>query len=138
VRAVGGDIQNIGLAIVQGVWQGIQNAASWFNTQITGFFTNMVNNVQSSLGINSPSKVFAGIGVNTIKGFAEGAMGEFQAMQAEINTAFGGLAFMPSLSSGSGLRSTNQNDSFQFFAPVIIQGHTPSGSLGATLKGKRF
>jgi len=34
--------------------------------------------------------------------------------------------------------SNIQNDSFQFFAPTIIQGNTPAGSLGARLKGRRY
>jgi hypothetical protein len=31
-----------------------------------------------------------------------------------------------------------QNDQFQFYAPVIVQGSTPAGSLGARLKGRRY
>lgn len=31
-----------------------------------------------------------------------------------------------------------QNDNFAFYAPVIVQGSTPSGSLGARLKGRRY
>lgn len=40
------------------------------------------------------------------------------------------------VSSGAG--GSVQNDQFQFFAPVIVQGDTPSGSLAAQLKGRRF
>lgn len=34
--------------------------------------------------------------------------------------------------------SSTQNDQFQFFAPVVIQGETTPGSLGAVLKGVRY
>jgi hypothetical protein len=134
-----GSIQSIGQAIVQGVWQGIQNDASWFQNQISNFFGNMVTSVKNSLGIQSPSKVFAGIGSNVIQGFAQGAQDEFAKMQAQLAVSFGGLTALPALAGGAAAGSVStQNESFQFFAPVIVQGATPTGSLGATLKGKRF
>jgi hypothetical protein len=34
--------------------------------------------------------------------------------------------------------SSIQNDNIQVFGPVIMQGSTPAGSLGARLKGRRF
>lgn len=34
--------------------------------------------------------------------------------------------------------SNVQNENFQLFAPLIIQGNTPAGSLGARLKGRRY
>jgi hypothetical protein len=46
-----------------------------------------------------------------------------------------GLAAGASLG-GQSVQQSN-TDSFQFFSPVIIQGSTPPGSLGALLKGKR-
>lgn len=50
------------------------------------------------------------------------------------------LQLQPSgaLGVGSGGSSSVQNEQFQFFAPVIMQGATPAGSLGARLKGRRY
>ena len=61
-----------GRQIVEGIWQGISNAASWFREQISGFFKGIVDGVKSALGIASPSKVFAGIGENMAQGLGVG------------------------------------------------------------------
>lgn len=39
-------IVDIGKNIVTGVWQGIQNMASWFASQVSGFFSSMVDDVK--------------------------------------------------------------------------------------------
>lgn len=49
---------SIGSDIVSGVWNGIENAASWFTDQVKGFFSGIVDGVKDALGIGSPSKVF--------------------------------------------------------------------------------
>lgn len=49
---------------------------------------------------------------------------------------------LPSAAAVPGLggfgQSSVQNDSFQFFAPVVIQGETTPGSLGSNLKGRLY
>jgi len=46
---------------------------------------------------------------------------------------------VPGISGNAGQQGSNvQNDQFQFYAPVIVQGSTPAGSLGARLKGRRY
>lgn len=52
-------MENLGRSIVVGVWNGINRQSEWFYSYVNTFFTNIVNSVKSSLGINSPSKVFA-------------------------------------------------------------------------------
>lgn len=63
---------DIGKNIVAGVWQGIQNAAAGFISNITGFFSGVVDKVKGTLGIHSPSRVFAEIGGFTSEGFIDG------------------------------------------------------------------
>lgn len=58
-EAIPGKMATIGRNIVEGVWQGIKNAASWFTGQVKGFFSGIVDGVKGALGIGSPSKVFA-------------------------------------------------------------------------------
>lgn len=54
-----GKMASIGSNIVSGVWKGIQSAAGWFRNSVKSFFSGIVNAVKSTLGIGSPSKVFA-------------------------------------------------------------------------------
>jgi len=60
--AQGPKILDIGKNIVSGVWQGIQNMGSWIREKVSGFFGGIVDSVKGVLGIQSPSRVFAGIG----------------------------------------------------------------------------
>lgn len=58
-KSIPSKMAEIGRNIVEGVWQGIKNAASWFTDQVKGFFSGIVDGVKGALGIESPSKVFA-------------------------------------------------------------------------------
>jgi phage-related protein len=61
-----------GRSIVDGVWRGISNAATWFTDQVKAFFGRIVDSVKNFLGIGSPSKVFADIGKDMVRGMEEG------------------------------------------------------------------
>jgi phage-related protein len=56
---LGNNMVEIGKDIVRGIWNGIQNLASWLWNQVTGFVGGIVDKVKSILDIGSPSKVFA-------------------------------------------------------------------------------
>lgn len=49
----------VGRNIVHGVWNGISNAAGWFRSQVSSFFSGIVDGAKRALGIHSPSRVFA-------------------------------------------------------------------------------
>ncbi|MDZ5069180.1 tape measure protein [Clostridium perfringens] len=55
--SIPGKMLSIGRNIVQGVWNGITGAASWFYGKISGFFGGLVDKAKSALGIHSPSRV---------------------------------------------------------------------------------
>jgi hypothetical protein len=72
--------------------------------------------------------------------FELGLVGISQALK-EVNKEFSAMASLnvkANGGAGAGVSSNTQNDSFQFFAPVVLQGSTPTGSLGARLKGRRY
>lgn len=62
----------IGRNIVEGIWQGISDMASWLWEKVSGFFGGIVDGVMGFLGIHSPSTVFAGIGENMAAGIGVG------------------------------------------------------------------
>ncbi|MCL2696333.1 MAG: hypothetical protein FWE69_08415, partial [Clostridiales bacterium] len=97
----------IGKAIVQGVYKGISDNESWFRSQVTSFFKRIVDQTKKSLGIASPSKVFAEIGKNMAEGVGEGFAGEMDkvadAMQDAMPTDFDlGIHVDPGLNIHSG------------------------------------
>ena len=66
-------LAEIGRAIVEGLWQGISNAASWLKDRISGFASGVVDNIRSFFRIGSPSRVMAAeIGEPIAQGIALG------------------------------------------------------------------
>jgi phage-related protein len=100
----------VGKNIVTGLWDGIQNMASWLKTKVTGFFKNLVPDwAEKALGISSPSKVFAGIGKNIVTGLQ--STFNAPAIKAVSNAARAGIsvptASLPSLMSGGSASAIN-------------------------------
>ena len=80
-------ILDIGKNIVEGVWQGIKNAAKWLKDKVFGFFDDIVGGVKDFLGISSPSKVFAGIGGFMAEGLGEGFDDQFKSVKKDIENS---------------------------------------------------
>jgi TP901 family phage tail tape measure protein len=85
-------VVKVGEAIVKGIWKGIEDMVTWFTSKITNFFSGIVDGVKKTLGIQSPSKVFAEIGTNMVEGVAQGiaktdtAMTAMNAMIADLTS----------------------------------------------------
>jgi len=103
--ALPGKMLEVGVNIVKGLWNGMQNMAGWLKDRVTGFFKNLIPDwAEKALGISSPSKVFAGIGKNIISGLT--STFNAPAVKAVSNKAQTGLSVprlsLPSLQSKSG------------------------------------
>ena len=85
-----GSITQVGKNIVEGIWQGIQNMASWIKNKVKNFFGGIVDSVKGLLGIHSPSTVFADMGRNMALGMGEGWDSEFSKIKGQIE---GGMNF---------------------------------------------
>lgn len=77
-------IVDVGKQIVKGLWEGIKAMGSWIKEKVGGFFSGIVNGVKSTLGIHSPSRVFAGIGENMALGLGEGWESEYGSIKRNI------------------------------------------------------
>jgi hypothetical protein len=104
-----GKMFDVGRNIVSGLWDGMQNMASWLKSKVTSFFKNLVPDwAERALGIASPSKVFAGIGKNIIGGLA--STFNAPAIKSISTKAQTGLSVprisMPSLQTSSGVNIT--------------------------------
>ena len=75
----------IGVALVRGIWDGIQKMGDWLKSMVQGFFDGIVDGVKGALGIHSPSRVFAGIGENMALGIGEGWDNEFGSIKRDIS-----------------------------------------------------
>ena len=66
------DLFNLGVHIIEGLINGIGSMAQAVTNKITSVVTGPVNAVKHFFGINSPSTLFHGFGVNLMQGFANG------------------------------------------------------------------
>lgn len=80
-------IVSIGENIMKGIGQGITNMSSWLNRLINNYISNMIAAVEDRLEINSPSKVFAGIGYYMAAGLGDGFAKEMRSVEKDIKTA---------------------------------------------------
>ena len=101
-----GGVVDIGASIVEGVWDGISSMASWLMDKVAGFFDGIVGSVLDFLGINSPSRVFAGIGENMALGLGQGWDNEYGRIRRDIEGGMDfGTANVDFASSGLGVAS---------------------------------
>ena len=76
----------IGTRIIEGLAQGIRNGGAAVLSAITGVVGGAIGSAKKLLGIASPSKVFAEIGMNTAEGMAGGVDGGAQQVQSSLET----------------------------------------------------
>lgn len=85
-----GEAPEVGLAFTDGLAEGIQNGMSTVINSAVSMAQAAVSAVRNTLGIHSPSRVFAGIGENMALGLGVGWEDEFSSIQKSIA---GGLDF---------------------------------------------
>lgn len=95
----------VGLNLVKGLWNGINNAKDWLFNKIKGFKDAVLNKFKSFFGIQSPSKLFRDqIGENLALGIGEGFTDEMANVTKEMQDA------MPtSFDTNVGLNSNTSN-----------------------------
>ena len=88
VKSLPSQMASIGKNIVQGVWNGIVSMGSWLTDKVKGFFNGIVDGVKGVLGIHSPSRVFAEVGVWSAEGYGNGFEDKFLDVEKDINSEF--------------------------------------------------
>ena len=79
---------NIGTNIVQGLWNGINNAKDWILDKIKGFGDAVLSGLKSFFGIASPSKVMRDqVGVFLAQGIGVGFTDEMEKVSRDINNS---------------------------------------------------
>lgn len=132
------NFKEIGRNIVIGLKSGISgawtNLKSWFGGKVGG----LIDAAMSKLGINSPSKVFAGIGQNMVLGLGVGWEDEYDAVKAQIED---GLQFEPAkidveastlykaqMDSRNPERSRD-GDTYNFYSPKALDAVTAAREM---------
>lgn len=89
-----GNVWEIGRDFLRGLWNGIAGAWEWFTGKVAGAFRGFINFI--TFGIfeeRSPSKVFARIGENVVKGLGKGVggRGAWDRITADITSRAGDM-----------------------------------------------
>ena len=81
-------IANIGIKLIEGLWEGISKAGAWLWEKITGFFGGIVDGIKGFFGIHSPSTLFRDqIGKNLALGIGEGFDDEMKTVARSMENA---------------------------------------------------
>ncbi len=82
------EMLRIGGQIIDGLWQGLKGKFQSVKDGLTGFASDLVGSVKSTLGIQSPSRVMHEVGVNIMQGLAGG----MQSMETNVTGVAKGAA----------------------------------------------
>lgn len=110
----------IGENIVRGVWDGIKAMGKWIKDKVGDFFSGVVDGVKGVLGIQSPSKVFAGIGEYMAEGLGQGFSAEMHNVARQINNSVPTSIDMQGQYQVSGMSQISNNDTLAQDRPVNI------------------
>jgi hypothetical protein len=91
-------LSEIGTALIDGLIAGITGAGGGVLSAITGIASGAVNAAKSLLGISSPSKVFAEIGMQTGAGMAGGV----EAASGDVQGSLESMVAPPTVGAGGG------------------------------------
>lgn len=121
------DVFSVGVDVVKGLWEGIKSMWSWINDQVSGFFSGIIDGVKNVLGIQSPSKVFAGIGEYMADGLGQGFENEMRSVAKQINN---------SVPTNIDMTGQYQMGSSSVISNTPIQAQGQPVSITITLDGK--
>lgn len=120
----GVDLRSVGKHIIEGLWNGIKSAFDSVVGKVKAMVAKLPNAVKKALGIHSPSRVFAQIGMYTGEGFALGIEKSYK----QVKSAMGGLyTLQPSGALGGTMSlsddySYNASARYEVVVPVVLNG----------------
>lgn len=120
----------IGSSIIDGIVKGIESGASAVVSSITSVADGAIDAARDSLGIASPSKVFAEIGMHTVAGFSQGVEKESPKAQAAA------YDMIEPRSVERGVSNVRNISTARSFSPnvTIHANGTDSGGLGRMME----
>ncbi|MBN7777781.1 phage tail tape measure protein [Nitratireductor aquimarinus] len=89
--ALPGQMYQIGLDIVQGLWNGLKAQWETVKSSVTGFASDVAGSFRSVLGIKSPSRVMYEIGVNIMEGLHNGMTSMSDGVKGIASSAADGI-----------------------------------------------
>ena len=92
VTSMGDKLKNIGASIILGIRDGILSAPGAILSALSDIVNGAIDSIKRTLGIHSPSVLFAGIGANMMAGLARGIAGAGDLPTVQLNGVVNGLS----------------------------------------------
>jgi TP901 family phage tail tape measure protein len=89
------ELLRIGAQLIEGLWRGIQAKWEEVKAKVAGIASSIASTVKGALGIESPSRIFAGIGQNVMAGLALGLQQRAGTVLGEVRGLAQGLVAVP-------------------------------------------
>jgi len=84
-----GKLVDIGVQLIEGLWQGIMNMSDWLKQKVADFCAGIKRGFTDAFQIQSPSKVFMEYGVNIAQGLVLGVTGRQSAVRDAVSRLIG-------------------------------------------------
>jgi phage-related protein len=102
-----GDMYGVGQNIIRGLINGITSMIGAAVESVKRAVGNIVKGAKDALGISSPSKVFASLGRDSVRGYVKGV----KDMAADVRATVGGIIGGPAAAAGAGGSSSSTDNS---------------------------
>lgn len=122
---------NLGRAIIQGFGQAIQDGVQWIVDQARNMAQAAANAARAALGMNSPSKVFAEIGLNTDKGFAMGLKQGTPMVQSAMASMVAPPAY-PQMGGGTSINNSRTIDYHPSYGAAVTPNPQRDSAMART------
>lgn len=111
--------------LMQGLVNGIKNAASSVKDSVVGAASGAIDSFKSTLGIHSPSRVFAELGGYTMQGYGQGLL-------AEQSTPLSALQRIGNNLVAAGSQTIGGELAFDSRGPLAAAGAASQAAMGGT------
>lgn len=114
-------VMEVGKNIAKGLWEGIASMMNWLKNKVSDFAGGIVKSVKGVLGIQSPSKVFAGIGTNMGEGMGEGFMEAMKGVEKDMTQAIPTSFQIDTRLGNSDLSQGSQTQNYFNIANMVVK-----------------
>ncbi len=136
---MGSSMLDVGINLVQGIWNGIKDTTKWILDKIKGFGKSILTGIKDFFGIHSPSKVFKddvgfrlgegmALGIEGSLGLVKKAMGKMNATASQ--TIVAGDVMVNAQSDGAILGAINRLAANSQHSIVLNSGQLVGATVG--------
>ena len=126
-------VGEIGINIVKGLWEGIKGMGAWLRAKVNDFFSGIVEGVKDKLGIQSPSKVFAGIGGYMGEGLGIGFVNAMNTVESDMKKAIPTEFDVSTSLNGSPSSGTSPTQNYFNIASMVVRNENDIKSIAREL-----